>query len=309
MANKQSKKLHIVIGIPGSGKSTYALKLIKQNNNWVRVNRDDIRINNFGTEHNPHIENQVTKIEHFIIHSSLESGYNVVVDNCNIKLSYRNEYKKIAESVGNVLYDEHFVNTSFNQCIEWNKSRARQVPEDILVKFYKQASSLYNGKETLTTFFYPTIAGNGYPYITQNEDLPEAIICDLDGTLAFMGDRSPYDASTCDKDIPNPYVINILEDFHENDYQIIFLSGREDKYLDPTCIFLANNISFDDYLLYMRKSGDSRKDSIIKKEIYKAEIENKYNIMMIMDDRLQVCNMWHELGLPLFRVGDPKANF
>lgn len=28
-----------------------------------------------------------------------------------------------------------------------------------------------------------------------------------------------------------------------------------------------------------------------------------------LDDRLRVCRMWHSLGLPVFRVGDPDADF
>jgi len=30
---------------------------------------------------------------------------------------------------------------------------------------------------------------------------------------------------------------------------------------------------------------------------------------MWVDDRLRVCKFIHEAGLPLFRVGDPEANF
>ena len=36
-------ELLILVGIPGSGKSTFAKELVKTNNKYVRVNRDDMR--------------------------------------------------------------------------------------------------------------------------------------------------------------------------------------------------------------------------------------------------------------------------
>jgi len=43
--------------------------------------------------------------------------------------------------------------------------------------------------------------------------------------------------------------------------------------------------------------------------LYEKCIKGKFNVNAVFDDRLQVCRMWHELGLPLFRVGDPDADF
>lgn len=61
--------------------------------------------------------------------------------------------------------------------------------------------------------------------------------------------------------------------------------------------------------LHMRQTDDKRSDYIIKHEIYNEHIRDKYNILAAFDDRLQVCRLWYELGLPLFRVGDPDADF
>ncbi len=66
--------------------------------------------------------------------------------------------------------------------------------------------------------------------------------------------------------------------------------------------FLANNwIDFD--LLLMRKSNDNRKDTIIKREIFEADIKNFYFIEFILDDRNQVVDLWrNDLKLPCFQV-------
>jgi hypothetical protein len=59
----------------------------------------------------------------------------------------------------------------------------------------------------------------------------------------------------------------------------------------------------------MRHNGDYRKDVVVKEEMYNDHIKGKYNVTVVIDDRLQVCRMWHRLGLPLLRVGDPDADF
>ena len=43
--------------------------------------------------------------------------------------------------------------------------------------------------------------------------------------------------------------------------------------------------------------------------IFDKEIKGKYNVVAIVDDRLSVSKMWHDRGLPLFRVGDPLSDF
>ena len=135
---------------------------------------------------------------------------------------------------------------------------------------------------------------------------PKAIICDLDGTLALLGDRSPYDASSCEDDLLNAPIAHILEVYaHQtlHDIKLILLSGREDKYRKPTENWLKkHNITHYD-ALYMRKTGDKRKDTIIKKELYKKYIDNFYDILFVLDDRDQVVDMWRkDLGLTCLQV-------
>ena len=54
----------------------------------------------------------------------------------------------------------------------------------------------------------------------------------------------------------------------------------------------------------MRKTGDNRKDCIVKRELFDAHIKDKYYIDFILDDRNQVVNMWRELGFTVMQVAD-----
>lgn len=137
------------------------------------------------------------------------------------------------------------------------------------------------------------------PNFQQNPNLETVIICDLDGTIALLNGRSPYDASTCDNDILNVPVADVLKH-----YKVIFVSGRYEQFREPTLkFFKKHNIS--NYLaLYMRKNLDNRKDSIVKEEIYNEYIKDKYNVLFVLDDRNQVVELWRKLGLTCFQVAE-----
>ena len=144
--------------------------------------------------------------------------------------------------------------------------------------------------------------------------MTEAIICDLDGTLSIYDHGSSFfEADDCDKDALNQPVALVLQMVRSSGIKIIYLSGREDKYRQPTKKFLNThdldyernpNFYMDDkeYPLFMRKTGDNRADDIIKWEIYQKHIEPNYDIQFILDDRNQVVDMWRSKGLTCFQV-------
>ena len=135
------------------------------------------------------------------------------------------------------------------------------------------------------------------------EGAPDVILCDIDGTLALFGDANPYDRDFS-KDQINQAIWNILKTYDDSTSSyIILLSGRNGKYQEITDKWLDNNgVHYD--ALFMRKEGDTRKDSIIKEEIYRAEIEGKYNVLFVLDDRNQVVDLWRSLGLTCLQVAE-----
>ena len=138
------------------------------------------------------------------------------------------------------------------------------------------------------------------------DTLEKAIICDLDGTLAFANGRDWYNASTCDEDLLNEPVASVVRWAEDYGYTIIFLSGRMAKYKEPTEKFLAKH-GFDNYELAMRVTDDIRKDSIVKRELYEEYVLGKYDVLFILDDRKQVVDMWRlAYGLTVFQVAEGK---
>ena len=59
----------------------------------------------------------------------------------------------------------------------------------------------------------------------------------------------------------------------------------------------------------MRSPNDTRKDFIIKKEIFFNYINDNYNVIATFDDRPQVCRMWHDIGLKVWATGNQLIDF
>jgi hypothetical protein len=136
----------------------------------------------------------------------------------------------------------------------------------------------------------------------RDPNLPDAILVDMDGTLSLLNGRSPYDASTCDQDPPNQPVLDTVL-MYQKSIKVIIMSGRTDDCRVPTEKWLAN-YGVTPEAIYMRATGDQRKDSIIKQELFDRHIKGKYNIKFVLDDRKQVVVMWRSIGLTVFQVAE-----
>lgn len=132
----------------------------------------------------------------------------------------------------------------------------------------------------------------------------EVIICDIDGTLALLGNRDRFDPTT-GEDVLNYPIANILKVYDNQkvfDVDLILLTGREEKYREHTIIWLHKNGITHYKELYMRKNRDFRKDFIVKKELYEKHIKGKYEVLFILEDRDQAVKMWREEGLTCLQV-------
>ena len=86
----------ITIGISGSGKSTWSTQFIKDNANYVRCNRDDIRrvlvgdlVSYYTRKDVNRLEDIVTGFQYEAIRDIIDSyNYNIIIDNTNLRKKY-----------------------------------------------------------------------------------------------------------------------------------------------------------------------------------------------------------------------------
>ena len=139
-----------------------------------------------------------------------------------------------------------------------------------------------------------------------DRSLPRAFICDIDGTLSDHGGlRGHFEYSKVSTDRPIWHVIHMVEALYESKNWVpILMSGREDFCAQDTYDWMASYLAVPITHMFMRKTGDWRKDAIIKEEIFWEHIAPNFWVEFAIDDRNQVVQMWRSIGLPCFQVAD-----
>lgn len=303
-------ELVLLRGYPASGKTTFAMKWLKEDqDNRFRFNRDDLRAS-IGAEGIASYQQEmnISVVEKAGIEALLKKGVSVVVDATNLKMKFARSFADIAVAAGADFRVVDF-DTPVEECLKRNRNRGlnggRVVPEQAIIRIAEKFSlKSWVGKEVTPT----NEAYHVQKYVPDGTK-PDAWIADVDGTIALNNrGRSPYDYSRVHEDDVCESLARILGLLDSHGDHIIVVSGRDDSCLEETKRwFRDHEIPFDH--MFMRKTGDKRKDSIIKAEIFDENIRDKFNVLGVFDDRLQVARMWHSMGLRLFRLGDPDANF
>lgn len=311
MSQAEQPTLVLTRGAPGSGKSTWAVSWVADNVPWrARVNRDDLRFAMHGAYVLDRMrEDGVTVAQHAQVTALLKAGLSVVVDDTNLRAATVRDWYKVADALGVPVEFADF-DTPVDVCIARNKARAqaggREVPEDVIRSFfqryYHRDGSLPAIPERLED------VSSMVPYVPGDVFRPKAILVDVDGTLARMKDRSPYDWKRVGEDELIDNVAEVVRRLYSTGITIVIMSGRDGSCRAETQDWLLRHeIYYTE--LHMRAADDMRRDNIVKYELFDKHIRDKYNVVGVIDDRKQVCEMWESIGLTLFRVGPMNADF
>lgn len=291
-------KAIITVGISASGKTTFAKQMECQG--YVDVNRDYIRFNIVcpGSDWRSYKftkarEDEVTLIQERMVMEAWANEKNVVISDTNLKAGTVDNWKMLLGRLGYQVEVKHF-NVSLEEAVKRDNFRQNGVGYPIM---YKQNLQ-----------FLEAIGRKTY---TPDPKLRKAVIIDIDGTVAEMNGRGPFEWSKVDTDLPRQMVIDMVDAYTDRGYHAIFVSGRDGSCRDLTYDWLKEHVgvlNIDG--LYMREEGDFRKDTVIKEEIFWRDIAPHYNVQAVIDDRPCVVRMWHELKIPnVICVGNPYIEF
>lgn len=135
---------------------------------------------------------------------------------------------------------------------------------------------------------------------------PTVYVFDLDGTLADVAGRDPYNARSCDADPVHEHVMVLARLIAKQpDLGVVCVSGRREKHRAKTARFLAwHRVPF--LGLFLRADKDSRPDYEVKEEILHRDLLPRYEILAVFDDRQSVVDMWRRNGIACFQVAPGK---
>lgn len=307
MANKGKDRLKVIltVGIPGSGKSTWAKEHIKKNPNFVRVSRDDFRRMLKDQDFcEPNIEDLITKISKEVVVKALHKKQSVILDNTHVKES---NIHSVIEWVNHMADVEFMVfDVPKDKCIERDSLRDRKVGTNVIEKMDENFKIL---KDTFV--FQPVPMDRSKRILVPDfkNTLPPAVAFDIDGTLAHMtNQRGPFDWNKVDMDDFSPIVGEQIAFYKSLGRTVIILSGRDSSCRKLTEEWLKfYGITYDH--LFMRPEGDNRRDDLIKEEIYETQIKGKYNLLAVWDDRKQVVEMWYRKKIFCINVNQGNLEY
>lgn len=300
------KILTMLVGPPGSGKSTMAKQFLLTEGD--RVERS-VYINQDSQGKLQHMEN---------FRAALREEKDIIVDRMNFNKNQRAGYLEQAKKLGYKIVI-HVIHESYETCF----SRM------LVRKDHETIKDDVNALQALTFFFknYERVEDWEADEVVRhwpNGEKPSAIVCDLDGTLCNIEHRRHWVRGEGKKnwvmfmqgipqDKPHQWCIDILYMFSQkiqkDPKEIVLCSGRGEEQRKATESWL--NAHLPGHLkevsaLFMRQAGDSRKDSIVKEMLLDFEILTRYTPYLMIDDRQQVVDMWRKRGFTCLQcdVGD-----
>lgn len=282
----------ILVGPPGSGKSSWAQGYLKAHNKRP----DLVYVNQDSQGKQGHME---------VFEKALEEGKDIVVDRMNFSKKQRNRYLEPARQKK---YDTRIVvfHAPYRTCLE----RVIARKDHPTIKTEEDAHNAVH-------FFF-----KWYGRVKEEEadevmrmgwkspkDATQVIVCDLDGTLANVEHRRHHVRKEKPEkpnwkaffegmidDPVNEWCRSILSNMNDT-YRIVYATGRPADYEEYTEMWLRENrLRYAGSELFMRLAGDHRSDDQVKEIILEFEIKTRWDVLFVLDDRQQVVDMWRKHG-------------
>lgn len=300
------KEIIVTVGASCSGKTSWAEKITRNREDWVNINRDDIRFALFCNGKRDWTKYKFTKknerkVTEVCLNLAEEAGFDnksIIISDTNLNPKTRQKWEEFAEL--GLYYSEKEFFCDWDTLVKRNNQREGGISQSILWEQYLRMNE-YMGRKTYT------------PDTTK----PKAFLCDIDGTIADMaGKRSPFQWNKVSGDIPRKIIISMVEGLLEEGVTPIFLSGRDGVCTEDTYTWIKEHLmqyhlpDKGGFHLYQRSAGDDRKDTVIKEELFWKYIADHWNVVASFDDRPCMVRLWHELKIPnVIAVADPFKEF
>jgi len=280
-------KIILCVGLPASGKTTFSKELLAKDPNFKRINRDELRNMVDDGKWSQAREKNIKQAELALAKLYLESGNSLVIDDTNLSPQAQDMWAVFAKSNKTLLELKNFPIT-ITEAEERDAKRPNGVGPKVIRRMWRD-------------------------YICEpyewRDGLPEVVLVDLDGTIAKMTNRGPYQEELVEDDDYIETVGNIAQMTAQlYNAKTFITSGRHITCKDATERWLKKHgFSYDE--IFMRPeptTGEKELPDNAVKENFFNEINTRYNIRAVFDDRQQVIDFYRQKGVRVFQCADGR---
>jgi predicted kinase len=136
-------KILVLQGLPASGKSTYAKKLLAElpAGYALRINNDELSKSMFGVQFGGGANSSklLRKLRNGLIRIALANGYQlIIVDNTNLATSEVRRLERLSKTHGvEFEINNSFLEVSVSECLTRNSARENPIPENVILEMSK----------------------------------------------------------------------------------------------------------------------------------------------------------------------------
>jgi predicted kinase len=135
---RRQPRFYLMVGIPGSGKTTYARRYLSQ---ALRISLDDLRLMLTGVSYQPRWESRVIAIGHAALEAALARAYawnqDVLLDATNVTRERRKHYLRLAEQY-RLPVVAVFVPVAVDEAVARDRQRRHPVGEEVVRHYHEQ---------------------------------------------------------------------------------------------------------------------------------------------------------------------------
>jgi predicted kinase len=136
-------KAFVMVGVPGSGKSTHSETLKTEYPDAVIICGDTIREQLYG---DANIQGNWVEIHDKIVEALEDNvGRTIIMDGTHYRASYRKDALTLLQSYGYTDVDAVVINTPLADCLARNAARSRKVPEHVINKMFQSLQASLRG--------------------------------------------------------------------------------------------------------------------------------------------------------------------